>query len=413
MKSRTLTDKYTVVQSMTEYIQRQRVIAMIYGNKNVEKPIRWGMVGGGVGSNIGYIHRSAALRDFNFELVAGAFDIDPERGRNFGEQLHVAPERCYPDYKTMFEEEAKRPDGVQAVSIATPNFTHYTIAKAALEAGLHVYCEKPLCFTVEEALDLQKTVEKTGRVMFISYGYAGHQMIEQARQMVERGDLGKIRIINMQFAHGGNNIAVEKKSESQAWRVDPKKAGPSFSMGDVGTHMLFLSEVICPQLKLKRVMCSKQTFVEGRPLEDNAMTVQEYENGAIGYIWSSGVNAGEQFGFRIRFVGEKASIVWDAEKPNYLAYEVQGQAPVMLSRGNSYLYPEALADDRIGGGHPEGLFEAWSNLYTKFAKAIDLTDKGEKINFWIPDIYAGVAGVKWVDACVESGNNDSAWVDIH
>ena len=385
---------------------------MIYGEKNVAQPIRWGMVGGGIGSQIGYIHRSAALRDFNFALVAGAFDINPERGKAFGENLHVDPDRCYPDYVTMFAEEAKRPDGIQAVSIATPNFTHYEIAKAALQAGLHVYCEKPLCFTSEEAEELERLVQETGKVMFVSYGYAGHQMIEQARQMVERGDLGKIRILNMQFAHGGNNVATEKKSESQAWRVDPKKAGISFSMGDVGTHLLYLSEVICPQLSIRRVLCTKQSFVEGRVLEDNAMSIMEYDNGAIGYFWCSGVNAGEQFGYRIRIVGEKASVAWDAEHPNYLKYEVQGAEPRMLSRGNGYLYPEALADDRIGGGHPEGLFEAWSNLYTKFAKAIDKTEKGEEIDFWYPDIHAGVQSVRWLEKCVESADKDSVWIDF-
>lgn len=385
---------------------------MIYGEKNVDQPIRWGMVGGGIGSQIGYIHRSAALRDFNFDLVAGAFDINAERGKAFGEKLHVAPERCYPDYKTMFAEEAKREDGIQAVSIATPNFTHYEIAKAALLAGLHVYCEKPLCFTTEEAEDLEKTVKETGKVMFISYGYAGHQMIEQARQMVEHGDLGKIRIIKMQFAHGGNNVAVEKKAESQAWRVDPKKAGPAFSMGDLGTHLLYLSEAICPQLEIKRVMCTKQSFVEGRALEDNAMSIMEYDNGAIGYFWSSGVNAGAQFGFTVRIVGEKASVSWNAECPNDLVYEVQGEVPRILSRGNGCLYPEALRDDRIGGGHPEGLFEAWSNMYTKFAKAIDKTDKGEEIDFWYPDIHSGVVSTKWVEKCVESANNDSKWLEF-
>ena len=225
---------------------------MIYGEKTVKNPIRWGMVGGGIGSQIGYIHRSAALRDFNFDLVAGAFDIDPERGRKFGENLHVAPERCYPDYKTLFEEEAKRPDGIQAVSIATPNFTHFTIAKAALEAGLHVYCEKPLCFTTEEAEELEELVKKSGRVMFISYGYSGHQMIEQARTMIANGDLGKIRIINMQFAHGAHNVAVEKKSAGTAWRVDPKKAGPAYVLGDVGTHLVYLSEAMMPDMEISQ-----------------------------------------------------------------------------------------------------------------------------------------------------------------
>jgi predicted dehydrogenase len=385
---------------------------MIYGEKNVERPIRWAMVGGGIGSQIGYIHRSAALRDFNFELAAGAFDINPERGKEFGKKLHVDPDRCYPDYKTMFEEEAKRDDGIEAVSIATPNFTHYEIAKAALEAGLHVYCEKPLCFTTEEAKDLEETVKRTGKVMFVSYGYSGHQMIEQAREMVENGDLGKIRILNMQFAHGGNNVAVEKKAESQAWRVDPKKAGPAFSLGEVGTHLLYLSEAILPHMHIDRLMCTKQSFVEGRQLEDNAMTIMEYDNGAIGYMWSSGVNAGELFGERLRIVGEKASIAWDAEYPNFLTYEVQGEAPRRLARAADYLYDGAREFDRIGGGHPEGLFEAWSNLYTKFAVAIDKTEKGEAIDFWYPDIHSGVLGVKWVEKCVESANNDARWVNF-
>lgn len=385
---------------------------MRFGEKQTDKPIRWGMIGGGINSQIGYIHRSAALRDFNFELVAGALDIDPERGRAFGEKLHIAPERCYPDYKTMIEEEAKRPDGVQAVSIATPNFMHFEIARAALKAGLHVYCEKPLCFTSEEAEELERLVKETGKVMFVSYGYTGHQMIEQARQMVARGDLGKIRIVNLQFSHGAHNVAVEKKSESTAWRVDPKKAGPAYVLGDVGTHLLYAVEAICPDLKIRRLMCSKQTFVEGRQLEDNAMTIMEYDTGAVGYIWSSCVNAGSLFGHRLRIVGEKASISWDAEKPNYLLYEVQGLAPQLLQRGTGVLYLEALADDRIGGGHPEGLFESWSNLYSKFALAIDRTEKQQPIDFWYPDIHAGVMGVRWVEKCVESAEKDSAWVEF-
>ncbi|MGM9629456.1 Gfo/Idh/MocA family protein [Butyricicoccus sp.] len=385
---------------------------MINGEKIVEQPIRWAMIGGGRGSQIGYIHRSAALRDANFELVAGAFDVDPERGKDFGIKCHVDPDRCYPDYKTLIAEEAKRPDGVQAVSIATPNFTHFEIAKAALEAGLHVYCEKPLCFTTEEAEELEALVKKSGKVMFISYGYCGHQMIEQARQMIARGDLGKIRIINMQFAHGAHNVAVEKKSGSTAWRVDPKKAGPAYVLGDVGTHMVYLSEAMMPEMNIKRLMCSKQSFVEGRQLEDNAMTIMEYDNGAIGYIWSSCVNAGSEFGARFRIVGEKASIAWDVEHPNQLAYEVQGQPQSVMQRGAGYLYPEAVADDRIGGGHPEGLFESWSNLYTRFAKAIDKNEKGEEIDFWYPDIHAGVLGVKWVEKCAQSGDQGGVWVDF-
>ncbi|MFT0802825.1 Gfo/Idh/MocA family oxidoreductase [Bacillus swezeyi] len=388
---------------------------MINGEKNIEKPIRWSMVGGGRSSQIGYIHRSAALRDNNFELVAGAFDIDPERGKDFGVKLHVAPERCYPDYITMFKEEGKREDGIQAVSIATPNGTHYKITKAALQAGLHVICEKPLCFTTEEALELEKLAESENLVIGITYGYAGHQMIEQARQMIERGELGEIRIVNMQFAHGFHSDAVESQNASTNWRVDPKVAGPSYVLGDLGTHPLYLSEVMLPHLKIKRLMCARQSFVKSRaPLEDNAFTMMEYDNGAFGTLWSSCINAGSMHGQKIRVIGSKASIEWWDEHPNQLKFEVQGKPAMILDRGMDYLYPQALADDRIGGGHPEGLFEAWSNLYTRFAKAMAAADSGGTLEgVWYPGIKAGVEGIRWVENCVRSADQGAVWIDYH
>jgi len=386
---------------------------MIYGEKKVDKPIRWAMVGGGKGGQIGYIHRSAALRDNNFQLVAGAFDIDPARGKDFGVNLHVDPERCYPDYETMFEEEAKREDGIQAVSIATPNATHFEITKAALHAGLHVICEKPLCFTSKEAEELEILAKKKNRVVGVTYGYAGHQMIEQARQMIANGDLGEIRIVKMQFAHGFHSSAVEEGNASTKWRVDPKVAGPSYVLGDVGTHPLYLSEVMLPNLKIKKLMCSRQSFVESRaPLEDNAFTIMEYNNGAVGTVWSSCVNAGSMHGQTIRVIGSKASIEWWDEHPNQLRYEIQGKPAQVLDRGMDYLYPEALVDDRIGGGHPEGLFEGWSNLYARFALAMDAADRGETLeNMWYPDIKAGVEGVRWVENCVRSADNGAVWVE--
>ncbi|MED3726184.1 Gfo/Idh/MocA family oxidoreductase [Priestia filamentosa] len=386
---------------------------MIYGEKKVESPIRWAMVGGGKGSQIGYIHRSAALRDNNFQLVAGAFDIDPARGKDFGVNLHVDPDRCYPNYATMFEEEAKRKDGIQAVSIATPNGTHFEITKAALHAGLHVVCEKPLCFTSKEAEELEILAKKKNRVVGVTYGYAGHQMIEQARQMIAKGDLGEIRIVKMQFAHGFHSSAVEEGNASTKWRVNPKVAGPSYVLGDVGTHPLYLSEVMLPNLKIKKLMCSRQSFVESRaPLEDNAFTIMEYDNGAVGTVWSSCVNAGSMHGQTIRVIGSKASIEWWDEHPNQLRYEVQGKPAQVLDRGMDYLYPEALVDDRIGGGHPEGLFEGWSNLYARFALAMDAADRGGTLeNMWYPDIKAGVEGVRWVENCVRSADNGAVWVD--
>ena len=385
---------------------------MYYGEKKIEKPIRWAMVGGGKGSQIGYIHRSAAMRDFNFELVAGAFDINPERGKEFGKMLHVAEDRCYPDYKTMFAKEAERPDGIQAVSVATPNGTHFEITKAALLAGLHVVCEKPLCYTTKEAEELEELTKKQNKIVGVTYGYAGHQMIQEAKKLIEKGALGKIRIVNMQFSHGFHNVAVEKNTASTKWRVDPKVAGPSYVLGDVGTHPLYLSEIMMPDMKIKRLMCSRQSFVESRaPLEDNAMTIMEYDNGAVGYVWSCCVNCGSMHGQKIRVIGEKASVEWWDERPNQLTFEVQGEPVRILERGMGDLDESSVEEDRIGGGHPEGLFEAWSNLYGRFARAMDAADKGEEAEFWYPDIHAGVQGVRWVENCVRSADNGAVWVD--
>jgi predicted dehydrogenase len=383
---------------------------MSTGLKETTRPIRWAMVGGGRGSQIGYIHRSAALRDHAFDLLAGAFDIDPACSHAFGIDLGLDEKRCYADYACLFAAEAKRPDGIEAVSIATPNNTHFPIAKLALEHDLHVICEKPLCFTVAEAEELEALSKKRGRIVGVTYGYAGHQLIEEARAMVARGDLGDIRIVNLQFAHGFHNTAVEEQNPSTRWRVDPKFAGPSYVLGDVGTHPFYISEVILPHMKIKRLMCWRQSFVKSRaPLEDNAITLMEYDNGAVGTVWSSCVNAGGMHGQKVRIVGSKASIEWWDERPNQLSYEIQDEPARILERGMGYLTPEARFDDRIGAGHPEGLFEAWSNLYQRFAAAMRGVSSGPSLRY--PDIRAGVEGVRWVENCVRSADAGGVWVD--
>ncbi|QTF91912.1 Gfo/Idh/MocA family oxidoreductase [Halomonas sp. BM-2019] len=390
---------------------------MIQGDLKVAAPIRWAMVGGGRGSQIGYIHRCAALRDNSFQLVAGAFDIDPERGREFGQALRVAPERCYPDYQTLFAEEAKRPDGIQAVSIATPNGTHYAICQAALEAGLHVVCEKPLCFSVEEAEVLHDLAERQNRFVGVTYGYAGHQLIRQAREMIAAGELGEIRMVHMQFAHGFHSEAVEAANPSTRWRVDPKHAGPSYVLGDLATHPFYIVEAMLPELRISRLLCARQSFVTSRaPLEDNAYVLMEYEGGVMGHLWASAVNAGSMHGQKVRVIGSRASLEWWDERPNQLRYEVQGEPVRLLERGMDYLYPEAREDDRIGSGHPEGLFEAWANLYARFAlamEAMDCGDTGAIETLAVPDIHAGVEGVRWVAHCVRSAEAGGVWVDYH
>ncbi len=388
---------------------------MYYGEPKVKDPIRWGMVGGGQGAAIGYIHRSAALRDQHFELVAGAFDIDVDRGREFGTKLHVVPERCYADYKQMFVEESKREDGIQAVSIATPNNTHYEISKAALEHNLHVYCEKPLCFTTEEARELEELAEKTERIFAVSYGYAGHQMLLQGREMIERGDLGDIRMIHMYFSHGANAAESADLAEGQKWRVNPKTAGPSFVLGDLGTHPLYLAEMMAPDIRIDQLLCEKKAFIKQRePLEDNAYILLRYANGAEGFMWVSSVNCGALHGLKVRIMGSKASIEWWAEHPNQLTYEQYGQPVQTLERGTDYLYDIANVDNRMGAGHAEGLFESWSNLYYRFAQAIDARERGDEeflASHWYPDVRAGVEGVKFIEKCVESAEKGAVWVD--
>jgi predicted dehydrogenase len=388
---------------------------MINGERKTARPIRWAMVGGGRGSQIGYIHRSAALRDRSFELVAGAFDLDAERGRAFGAELGVAPKRCYATYEAMFAAESTRPEGIEAVSIATPNNTHFAIAKAALEQGIHIVCEKPLCFTVGEALELERISNEKRKIVGVTYGYAGHQLIEEARALVASGALGEVRLVNLQFAHGFHSAAVEEANPSTRWRVDPRLAGPSYVLGDVGTHPLYISEVILPHLKIKRLLCARQSFVKSRaPLEDNAVTLMEYDNGAFGTVWSSAVNAGSMHGQKVRIVGSKASLEWWDERPNQLSFEVQDEPVRILERGMGYLHAGALADDRIGAGHPEGLFEAWANLYYRFAMAMEATDDGDAerlASFRYPDIKAGLEGVRWVENCVRSADAGGIWVD--
>ena len=383
----------------------------------LDRPFRWAMIGGGRGSQIGYIHRSAAARDGLFTLVAGAFDIKPERAKEFGSNIGVAPERCYADYKEMLEKEAMRDDGIEVVSIATPNAFHYEMCKASLEAGLHVVCEKPLCFTVAEAEELQELAEKKKKIICVTYGYTGYQMIHQARNMIARGDLGEIRIITMQFAHGWHSEEVELDNPGTKWRVSPEVAGPTYVLGDIGTHVFYLAELMVPDFAVEKLMCSRQSFIKSRaPLEDNAFVLMNLKGGAVGQLWASAVNAGGIHEQRIRVVGSKASIEWWDEHPNQLSYEIQGEPKSLLDRGTGYLYHDdpTVAMDRIGGGHAEGLFESWSNLYNSFAFAMNASDKGDTqlLNSLVyPGIDAGISGVRFLENCVKSADNGSIWVD--
>jgi predicted dehydrogenase len=382
------------------------------------EPIRWAMVGGGRGSQIGYIHRSSALRDGLYQLVAGAFDIDPQRGKEFGVNLGIDPNRCYSNYQELFQEEAKRKDGIKAVSIATPNKYHYEIAKAALLSGLHIVCEKPLCFLSSEAEELKTIAKHKNLVIGVTYGYTGYQMVHQARKMIENGELGEIRIIDTQFAHGFHSEEVEKNNPGTKWRVTPEIAGSTYVLGDIGTHALFLAETMIPGLEIKNLLCFRQSFVASRaPLEDNATVLMNFTNNAVGTLWCSAVNAGSIHQQKIRIIGSKASIEWWDEHPNQLKFEIQGKPAQLLDRGMDYLYNDdpAVAANRIGSGHAEGLFESWANLYHRYALAMQakiIGDDSLAENLWYPGIDAGINGVKFLEKCVESADNGSIWVDF-
>ena len=380
--------------------------------ENLSKPLGWGLVGGGQGSQIGFSHRDAAKRDGNFQLLAGAFDINPERSKHFGmEELGLDEDRCYGDYKEMFNREAEREDGVQVVTIATPNSTHYTIAKLALEHNLHVICEKPLTFTAAESEHLKELADARGLIFGVMYGYTGYPIIAQARAMVENGDLGKVRIVHMQFSHGYHAEAVEKNDPGLAWRVTPEASGPTYVLGDLGTHCLQMGQLISGQ-KMESLSCMRSSFVEGRQLEDDAHVMIRYESGAVGTLWTSAVAVGNTHSFKVEVIGEKGTIRWWDEHPNQLEYAPLNEPFRKLDRAMGYLY-DAARFERVGGGHPEGYFDSWANIYRNFGLAINAAKDGlqdQLKDIWFPGIDDGIEGVRFIERCVESADDGSKWV---
>ncbi len=391
---------------------------MINGERHIPRPLRWAMIGGGRLSQVGYKHRTGALRDNTaYQLVASAFDIDAARGREFGVNLGIAPERCYDNYRQLLEEEAKRQDGVEVVSVATPNGTHYEITRAALEAGIHVICEKPLFFTSAEAREIKALAERKGLIVGVTYGFSGHPLLMQMRAMIAKGEIGDVRMVELQYTHGFSaNDSADKFSDAQKWRVDPKIAGPTFVLGDISTHTYYISQLVLPEMRIKSLLCDRQSFIPSRaPLEDNAMVLMHYENGAVGRMWASSINAGSMDSQSIRVIGSRASLEWSDYNPGELKYEVQGQPNQLLHHGMPYLDESALADERLGALHTEGLSESWANIYLKFAIAISAKQRGDEQtlnNLIYPGIDAGLEGVRWLENCVRSADNGASWVNF-
>ncbi|HGE6717641.1 TPA: Gfo/Idh/MocA family protein [Serratia marcescens] len=389
---------------------------MLNGERSIPRPLRWAMIGGGRLSQVGYKHRSGALRDNTaYRLVAGAFDIDAARGREFGVNLGVPAERCYDDYQQLLKQEANREDGVEVVTIATPNGTHYEITRAALNAGLHVICEKPLFFTMAEAREIKALAAEKGLIVGVTYGFSGHPLLMQMRAMIANGDIGEIRMVELQYTHGFNANESADTFEAQKWRVDPKIAGPSFVLGDISTHTFYISQLVMPDMKIASLLCDRQSFIPSRaPLEDNAMVLMHYENGAVGRMWASAINAGAMDSQSIRVVGARASLQWSDSTPGELRYEIQGRPNQTLHHGMPYLDDSVLAEERLGALHTEGLAESWANIYLKFAIAISASQRGDRqtlATLIYPDIDAGLEGVRWIENCVRSADNGATWVN--
>jgi predicted dehydrogenase len=374
-----------------------------------------GMVGGGPGAFIGAVHRIAARMDDHYELVAAALSSDPARSRAAAQDLHIAPDRAYGSYTEMARAEAARPDRVEAVAIVTPNNLHYPMAKAFLEAGFHVICDKPLTTTLDEAFDLAAMVRRSGVIFGLTHNYTGYPMVRQARQMIVDGLLGKIRIVQVEYAQDWLATPLEQTGQKQAaWRTDPAQSGPGGSLGDIGTHAYNLACFVTG-LHCREVAADVSIFVPGRRLDDNVQLLLRFAEGAKGALWASQVATGNANNLRLRVYGEKAGLEWHQEEPNDLQFAKLGEAPEILRRPGSGANSPAAHASRIPAGHPEGYLEAFAQLYTDLAEQIYARREKRSpspASLLVPTVEDGVEGMRFIAATLESSKRNAAWVDL-
>ncbi|MBK3802041.1 gfo/Idh/MocA family oxidoreductase [Azospirillum brasilense] len=377
--------------------------------------LRLGMVGGGRGAFIGAVHRIAARIDDRYELRAGALSSDPERCQASGADLFLPPERCYASFAEMARAEAARDDGIDVVSIVTPNHLHHDAAKAFLEAGIHVICDKPLTTTVEDAEDLAAAVERSGLVFALTHNYTGYPMVRQARAMVAAGDLGVLRVVQVEYPQDWLSTRLEESGQKQAeWRTDPARSGIAGCVGDIGTHAFQLAEFVTG-LRCTRLAADLTAFVEGRRLDDNAHMMLRFGNGARGMLWASQVAPGHENGLRLRVYGDKGGLEWFQEQPNHLRFSPLGEPPRTITRGGPGSDGAAAHATRIPSGHPEGYLEGFAQIYRDTANLIVArmggAAAGEQAAL-VPTVRDGVRGVRFIHAAVESSRRDAAWVEI-
>lgn len=383
------------------------------------KKLKMGMVGGGPGAFIGEVHRKAARLDGGIEVVAGAFDIDPKKSRQMGRELELDKDRVYDDYKTMAEAEAALPreDRIDFVTIATPNNTHFPIAKTFLEAGFSVMCEKPMTVSVKEAEDLRDVVRKKTRVFGLMHNYTGYPMVKLAKEMVGSGDLGEIRKIRVQYPQGWLARPIEKDGCMQAsWRTDPKQSGAG-CMGDIGTHAANLAEYVTG-LQIREVCADLSTFVGNRKVEDDANLLLHFSKGAKGLLYASQIAIGEENNLAIWVHGADASIEWHQEHPNYLHVRPLDAPEQVWKRGNEYVGAKCEAAarcSRIPAGHPEAFIEAMANNYCNFADTIRAgleNRKPTELEKDFPNVTDGLRGMRFIEAAVKSSKQGAKWVKM-
>lgn len=375
--------------------------------------LRLGMVGGGQGASIGAVHRLVARMDDRYELVAGALSANPERARASGAELGIAADRSYDTFEAMAGAESERDDGIDVVTIATPNDLHHACASAFLAAGIHVICDKPMTTTLDDALDLVAIVRRTGLVFGLTHNYTGYPMVRQARAMVAAGEVGTIRVVQVEYPQDWLATKLEDTGHKQAaWRTDPARSGGG-CIGDIGTHAFNLAAFVTG-LELDSVCAELTTFVPGRRVDDNAHMLLRYSDGARGMLWLSQVVPGNENALRIRVFGDQAGLSWSQEDPNYLHFSRLGEPPRLITRGSSAATDVAAHATRLPPGHPEGFLEGFANIYSDIAEVITARLEGRKpdpLASQVPSVVDGALSVKFVSAAVESSRRGSVWVD--
>jgi predicted dehydrogenase len=384
------------------------------GEGKLGRRLRLGMVGGGQGAFIGAVHRIAARLDDRYELVAGALSSDPERARTSAAELGIAPERAYASFQDMAQREAARDDGIDVAAIVTPNHLHHPAAKAFLEAGIHVICDKPMTTTVEDALDLVQTVRRTGLVFALTHNYTGHPMVREARERVQAGELGAIRVVQVEYPQDWLTTQLEATGQKQAsWRTDPAQSGGG-AIGDIGSHAYNLAGFITG-LEAESLCADLSTFVAGRRVDDNCNVLLRYQGGARGMLWACQVAPGNENALRVRVYGEEGGLEWRQERPDLLHLFRFGEPPQTITRAGPGAGPAAAAVSRIPPGHVEGYLEAFANIYTGCAELIAAQREGREPDpsaRLVPSVEDGACGVRFITAAIESSSRGGVWTDL-